>query len=165
MTDIRAEYGPHAGELSSAVLADVVPPTAAALDDGARYLVTWDDGFYIGSQGYGLVSDLEREGFDVCVPNTWRVPVTHHRVCEVGEVDGEIKLAVGVYVERWRAVPEARELAASDPRDDEQRAEYEQLRDDVRRREGGAFDIRAFHSRALGLGGVGLDTLRGALAG
>ncbi|MBM7504870.1 DUF885 domain-containing protein [Agromyces aurantiacus] len=41
---------------------------------------------------------------------------------------------------------------------------WEQLRDDVRRREGDAFDIRAFHSRALALGGVGLDTLRQALA-
>lgn len=42
---------------------------------------------------------------------------------------------------------------------------WEQLRDDVRRREGEGFDIRSFHSRALALGGVGLDTLRGALAG
>ncbi|GAA1061340.1 DUF885 domain-containing protein [Agromyces bracchium] len=41
---------------------------------------------------------------------------------------------------------------------------WEQLRDDVRRREGERFDIRAFHRRALSLGGVGLDTLRGALA-
>ncbi|MRX44947.1 MULTISPECIES: DUF885 domain-containing protein [Agromyces] len=41
---------------------------------------------------------------------------------------------------------------------------WEGLRDDVRRREGAAFDVRAFHRRALSLGGVGLDTLRGALA-
>ncbi|GAA1057190.1 hypothetical protein GCM10017608_07940 [Agromyces luteolus] len=41
---------------------------------------------------------------------------------------------------------------------------WERLRDDVRRREGAAFDIRSFHRRALSLGGVGLDTLRGALA-
>jgi uncharacterized protein (DUF885 family) len=42
---------------------------------------------------------------------------------------------------------------------------WEQLRDEARRREGGEFDIRAFHRRALGLGGVGLDTLRSALVG
>ncbi|WP_438855550.1 DUF885 domain-containing protein [Agromyces sp. M3QZ16-3] len=41
---------------------------------------------------------------------------------------------------------------------------WEQLRDDVRRRDGERFDIREFHRRALSLGGVGLDTLRGALA-
>lgn len=40
---------------------------------------------------------------------------------------------------------------------------WEQLRDELRRREGDRFDIRSFHSRALALGGVGLDTLRGAL--
>ncbi|WP_127793531.1 DUF885 domain-containing protein [Agromyces sp. LHK192] len=42
---------------------------------------------------------------------------------------------------------------------------WEQLRDDTRRREGAAFDIRGFHKRALDLGGVGLDTLRRALLG
>jgi len=40
---------------------------------------------------------------------------------------------------------------------------WEQLRDEYRRREGADFDIRAFHKKALGLGGVGLDTLRAAL--
>lgn len=42
---------------------------------------------------------------------------------------------------------------------------WEQLRDEFRRREGDAFDIREFHRRALDLGGVGLDTLRSALLG
>jgi len=42
---------------------------------------------------------------------------------------------------------------------------WEQLRDEVARREGAGFDIRDFHRRALDLGGVGLDTLRGALLG
>ncbi|MGI9825218.1 DUF885 domain-containing protein [Agromyces sp. Marseille-Q5079] len=42
---------------------------------------------------------------------------------------------------------------------------WEQLRDDARRREGEAFDIKEFHRRALDLGGVGLDTLRSALLG
>jgi uncharacterized protein (DUF885 family) len=40
-----------------------------------------------------------------------------------------------------------------------------QLRDEVRAREGDAFDIKAFHRRALDLGGVGLDTLREAVLG
>jgi uncharacterized protein (DUF885 family) len=41
---------------------------------------------------------------------------------------------------------------------------WEQLRDDAAAREGAAFDIKAFHKRALDIGGVGLDTLRAALA-
>jgi uncharacterized protein (DUF885 family) len=40
-----------------------------------------------------------------------------------------------------------------------------QLRDEVRAREGDAFDLSAFHRRALDLGAVGLDVLRQALLG
>jgi uncharacterized protein (DUF885 family) len=40
---------------------------------------------------------------------------------------------------------------------------WEQLRDAVAEAEGDAFDIKAFHKRALDIGGVGLDTLRSAL--
>ncbi|MGZ4450916.1 MAG: DUF885 domain-containing protein [Nocardioides sp.] len=38
-----------------------------------------------------------------------------------------------------------------------------QLRDEVRQREGDDFDIKAFHRRALDIGGVGLDVLREAV--
>jgi uncharacterized protein (DUF885 family) len=40
---------------------------------------------------------------------------------------------------------------------------WEQLRDEAAAREGADFDIKAFHKRALDIGGVGLDTLRAAL--
>ena len=40
-----------------------------------------------------------------------------------------------------------------------------QLRDEVKAREGDSFDIKAFHRRALDIGGVGLDTLREAVLG
>ncbi|HET7279587.1 MAG TPA: DUF885 family protein, partial [Dermatophilaceae bacterium] len=40
-----------------------------------------------------------------------------------------------------------------------------QLRDEVARREGADFDLKAFHRRALDLGGLGLDTLREAMTG
>ncbi|NKX50341.1 DUF885 domain-containing protein, partial [Arthrobacter deserti] len=42
---------------------------------------------------------------------------------------------------------------------------WEQIRDELRRREGDGFDVKAFHTRALNLGSVGLDTLRRALLG
>ncbi|WP_174150307.1 DUF885 domain-containing protein [Microbacterium halophytorum] len=41
---------------------------------------------------------------------------------------------------------------------------WEQIRDEARAREGAEFSLRDFHRRALGLGGVGLDTLRSALS-
>lgn len=40
---------------------------------------------------------------------------------------------------------------------------WEQLRDETKAREGSGFDLAAFHRRALDVGSVGLDTLRGAL--
>jgi uncharacterized protein (DUF885 family) len=40
-----------------------------------------------------------------------------------------------------------------------------QLSDEVRERDGEAFDIKDFHRRALDIGGVGLDTLRAAVLG
>jgi len=113
------------------VLAEIVPPAAERLDPRNRYLVTWDDSFYIGSQGYGVVSELERRGFDAGALFPWRVPITHHRVYAPDEVDAEVHLAVGAFVERWRQVPGAEELAAHDPRDADDLAEYERLRREV----------------------------------
>ncbi|WRH26402.1 DUF885 family protein [Arthrobacter sp. JZ12] len=40
---------------------------------------------------------------------------------------------------------------------------WEQIRDEVKQREGEDFNLRDFHTRALNLGSVGLDTLRRAL--
>ncbi len=40
---------------------------------------------------------------------------------------------------------------------------WEQLRDEVKAREGASFNIKEFHRRALDIGGVGLDTLKTAL--
>lgn len=42
---------------------------------------------------------------------------------------------------------------------------WEQLRDEYARREGADFDIKAFHKKALDIGGVGLDTLKSAMLG
>jgi len=42
---------------------------------------------------------------------------------------------------------------------------WEQIRDEYKAREGDAFSNKAFHKKALDLGGVGLDTLKSALLG
>jgi hypothetical protein len=131
LTVQAADADPPAPQLSE-VLAAVVPPTAEALARDERYLVTWDDSFYIGSQGMGLVSALDGRGFDVGVTDTWRVPLTHHRVMDPADADMEVHLAVGRFVELWRDVPDAEELAFDDPRSRAQVAEYGGLRDRVR---------------------------------
>ena len=41
---------------------------------------------------------------------------------------------------------------------------WEQIRDEVKAKQGASYDIKAFHKKALNLGGLGLDTLRVAMA-
>lgn len=116
----------------SDILGDLVAPTIVALrtgvgaatDDDATYLVTWDDALHFGSQGYGLVNELERRGIDVGVYATWRVPVTPHRVLTAEEAVAEIHLATGSYVGQWRADPTAVEVIAVEPRTSAELAEY-----------------------------------------
>jgi hypothetical protein len=123
----------------SSTLGRVVSPTAAALErgDGAatgedgRYQVAWDDAYYFGSQGYGLVSELERAGFDAGLSETFHVPITDHRVIQTRDATATVHLATGRYVEAWRAVPDAVEVAYAEPRNDAERAEFSQLRSDV----------------------------------
>ena len=120
----------------SVTLGAVVGPTAMALDahvgaatghDGV-YVVTWSDVAYFGSQGYGLVNELERSGFHVGVTDTFHVPVTRQRVIAPGRATAEIHFATGVYIDEWRAKPGVVEVAFIDPRNTEAQATYESLR-------------------------------------
>jgi hypothetical protein len=123
-------------------LRGVVPATVAALEAGdgpavgrdGRYLVFWQDAVFIGAQGYGLVNELERRGFDVGVHNTWRVPVTPQRVFPEGTYDAEIHFVSGVYIEQWRQRPGYVEVIEYDVRTEEERARFDMIRANVRER-------------------------------
>ena len=129
---------PPAPELSS-VLAAVMPPTEQALLDhkgtatgrDGRYSVTWSDALYIGSQGYGIVLELERHGFTAGVPGYARVPMTTSRVVEPADATAIVHLATGFLIDEWRKVPGAVEVAFDEPRSPEQQAEFARLRSEV----------------------------------
>lgn len=120
----------------SRTLGAVVGPTADALDAGVgaadgragTYLVTWTDVAFFGSQGYGLVNELERRGFHVGVAYAWRVPVTPQRVLRAGDSTAEVHLATGKFIDEWRAKPGVTEVAFIEPRDANQLARYNNLR-------------------------------------
>jgi len=118
--------------LLSDVLVALVPGTVAALDDldggDGQYLVAWDDRTHIGSQGYGLLSELEREGFDVGGVERYQVPLTPHRVLNPEEADAKVTLVTGSRIDAWRALPGAVEAAYHDPRTDAHEAEEAALR-------------------------------------
>jgi MFS family permease len=130
---------PHADATVAAELAAVVDQASAGLDAGdglatghdGRYLVTWSDAFHIGSQGFGLLSELERRGFDVGAPEARRVPMTAHRVLDPSQATARVHLATGVFVDRWRQVPGAVEIAFVEPRDAADRAEQDRLHAEV----------------------------------
>jgi hypothetical protein len=117
------EAVPSDAEVSE-VLAAVTPATVDALAGGegaatgrdGRYHVTWRDAFHIGSQGFGLVSELERAGFEAGLGSLFQVPITHHRVIEATDATAQVVLATGPFVEELRARPDAVEVAFVDPR-------------------------------------------------
>jgi hypothetical protein len=136
---VDAADAPTPDATLSEVLVAVVPDTVAALRGGegpatgpdGHYLVTWNDAYYFGSQGFGLVVELERAGIDARVDRTWRVPVTRHRVITAEDADATVALATGIFVEQWRDVPGAVEVAFVEPRDDSEMAAYDRLHREV----------------------------------
>lgn len=115
----------------SSMVGDLSPPTAAALDPDGRYLVTWTDPVNIGAPGFGLLLELERQGFDVGVTRPNQAAATKHRVLDPSDATAVVHLAVGPDVERWRSLPSAREVAFVEPRSRAEREEYERVRSDV----------------------------------
>lgn len=132
-----ADSRPPEAHLSD-TLGAVLAPTIGAIEDGTiedgaagdagRHLVTWTDAYFFGSQGYGLVNELERAGYDAGVLDPWRVPVTPYRVMSPDDATVGVHLATGIRVEEWRARPDAVEVAVVEPRSPVELAEYDALR-------------------------------------
>ncbi len=120
----------------SATLGAVVGPTAAALAEGVgaadgragRYVITWEDALHIGSQAYGLVSELERRGFRVGMTEGLKVPNTKYRVVDPKEATAEVHFATGLRIAPWRELPDVIEVASIEPRTNAEIAEFERLR-------------------------------------
>jgi hypothetical protein len=117
----------------STTLGKLVPPTADALarapyGRNGRYLVTWFDPVSIGAQGFGLLNELERRGFDVGARKIFVAGVRSHRLLDPADAAAEVHLAVGSEIETWRTRPGARQVAYVDPRSRAERAEFDRLR-------------------------------------
>jgi hypothetical protein len=114
----------------------LVPATVMAIDDGSvpgggpdgRYLVTWNDPIGVGAQGYGLLLELEREGFDVGALPAHRAGTRPHRILKPGEATAEVHLSVGDDIDVWRNKPGAEEVVYVDPRTPAEQRRYAELR-------------------------------------
>lgn len=130
-TSVAAVGTDHPEEYLGETLGAVVEPTADALDPNDTYVVFWTDAHSFGSQGFGLVNELERLGFDVGVYEAWRVPVTGQRVVRANEADAEIIWATGSFVDVWRGDDRVTEIAAVEPRTPAELAEFKMLRTEL----------------------------------
>ena len=119
----------------SATLGAVVPDTIAALERGegaatgrdGRYTVVFNDAAHIGSQAYGLASELRRAGFHAGMLGVYHVPITDHRVIERDDATAAVAVTTGRYVDEWRLVRGAVEVAYVEP-DPAAQAEFAELR-------------------------------------
>jgi hypothetical protein len=123
----------------SLVLDDLVDPTIDAIEAGegaatgeaGTYLVAWSDALHIGSQAYGLMSELERAGFDAGLLPVFQVPATEHRVVDPGDATARVELVTGRYIEEWRRRDGAVEVAHVDPRTVDDIDRLDELRSQV----------------------------------
>jgi hypothetical protein len=90
--------------------------------------VTWSDPVAFGSQGFGLLDELDRQGFRVGASEGYRRAVTPHRVLDRSDATGVVHLSIGSDIDVWRAKPGVEEVAYVDTRTRAERAEYERLR-------------------------------------
>jgi hypothetical protein len=121
-------------------LGAIVQPTADALERARRegfagpYLVTWfPDGWTIGAQGYGLLNELLRKGYDVRAHMANRPGSTRFHVMEPEDATVEVHVATGRDIERWQNNYRYEEVAHVDPRNEREREEFERLRVQVMR--------------------------------
>jgi hypothetical protein len=106
----------------------------AGCGDDCHYLLTWADPYDIGAAGYGMVAELEGQGFDARALAVAEVPVgvRPHRLIKPADADAVVHLAVGVdAIEAARERPGSQELAYFDPNTPKEQADYLALRRDL----------------------------------
>jgi hypothetical protein len=122
-------------------LRHIAPVVIDALDSGelpgggrdGRYLVIWDeDALAIGSQGYGFLDELERQGFDVGVRQAHATGSVPHRVRVPEDATASVNYVIGqANIDRWRSDPAAVEVTFFEPRTPRQLERFDALHAEV----------------------------------
>jgi len=110
----------------------LAPPVAEQLDPSLRYFMNWVDPDALGGNGFGLMLELERRGFEVGA-HPWRsAAIEPHRVMLDAEADAFVTVVSGdAKIDQARQIPGARELAYDDHRTEAERLEYLDLQRQV----------------------------------
>jgi hypothetical protein len=103
---------------------------------GGHYLVSWTDPISIGTVGYGLLDELERQHFRVGAQRVHRGGVPPRQLLDPQNATAVVHLSVGADIDLWRTRPGVVQVSYYDPRSKAQQAEYKGLRarvvDDLR---------------------------------
>ncbi len=117
----------------------LIPPTIARLEQlrsqGQKgpYRVTWlPDAQAIGAEGYNVLDEMLRHGFDARadVPDTPGA-TRYHVLADASQATLEVHIATGSDIVNWQRDPGFVQVAYDDPRTDAQRAQFNQLRTQV----------------------------------
>lgn len=124
----QANYSAMVGRFAEAVTGAI---DAGEVDGGGpegRYLLTWTDGVNLGSTGFGLLAELERQGYDVGVIRAHGPGARPHRVMPTGEATAEIHISLGPDIASWEHEPDFEQVVYVDLRSDDDIARYEAAR-------------------------------------
>lgn len=137
-----AAHTPMQAPRENEAVAHLAPSTVEALRSGefpgggesGRYLVRWDqDALSIGSQGYAMFLELERQGFDVGATDSYHAAgATPQRVLQPEDATAAIHYVVGAeHIDLWRDYPDAVLIDEYEPRAEGEIQRFEQLHDEV----------------------------------
>jgi hypothetical protein len=114
---------------NSALVGGVTPQVAAALDPAGGYLIRWYDPATLGGVPYGVLLELERDGFRVGVDAPASAGALPHRVIPEPSATAVLWVVAGdVAIDAFRARADATELGFYDQRSPAEIAESDALR-------------------------------------
>ena len=107
----------------------MAPQVAERLDHDDHYLIRWYDPATLGGVPFGMLLELEKQGFHVGVDAASSAGALPHRVLPESSANAVLWVMLGdSNIERMRAQPEALELGYFDQRSPAEIAESDALR-------------------------------------
>ena len=122
----------ESGRNQGITVARLEPQLRSALSTDQTYIVRWSDSWTLGGIGFGEVLALERDGYHVGTDASHTVPVMPHRVITADRADAAIWFVTGAGIDQWKAKPDARLIAETDPLSPEDRARADAIAARVR---------------------------------
>jgi hypothetical protein len=131
LVSLRFSDPPTPAEQLSTATFELKDEVTRRLEDDGSYLVRWDDPLAFGAIGQGLLSEMERRGYDAGADARLAVEVRPHRVLDPEEAEAAVWVVTGAAIDRWRHAQGVEELASTDPRTPSERAASARLHREV----------------------------------